>query len=120
MVSKLLAPGRALNDPQLVEQVHGIMQSISLEGMLGDLAGMKSRPNSRPLLSSIDIPVLVLHGEDDQIVPLQEAREMSSAIPGARLEVIPSAGHLLNLEQPEAFNAHLTDFLIHLPMETER
>lgn len=120
MVPHLLAAERAKSDPELVEKVRSILMETSLEGMLGDLAGLKTRPDSRPLLSEMRIPTLVVHGAEDQIVPLAEAQEMAGAIPTARLEVIPSAGHLLNLEQPEAFNACLREFILSLPQELEK
>jgi 3-oxoadipate enol-lactonase len=117
MITRLLATGRAQSDPQLAEQARSIMHTISLEGMLGDLAGLKSRPDSRPLLGKICLPVLVVHGSEDQIVPLEEAKAMASSIPESRLEVILSAGHLLNMEQPELFNACLREYLLSLPKE---
>ena len=48
---------------------------MSLEGITGDLMGMKERPDLTPTLAGIKVPTLVLHGADDQIIPLQEARE---------------------------------------------
>ena len=54
---------------------------------------------------------LVLHGADDQIIPLQEAESMRDAIPNARLQVLPEAGHLLNLEQPDLFNQAIKGFI---------
>ena len=98
-------------DTPLVEKVRSILMSVSLEGMLGDLEGLRDRPDSRPGLQNIHIPTLILHGADDQIIPVQEAGEMQAAIPGAILQVIPNAGHLLNMEQPEAFNTAVRSFL---------
>ena len=54
---------------------------------------------------------MVLHGADDQIIPLQEAESMRDAIPNARLQVLPEAGHLLNLEQPDLFNQAIKGFI---------
>lgn len=62
-------------------------------------------------LSMLDVPALVIVGEHDPITPIAEAREVAAAIPGARLEVVPDAGHLVNVEQPAAFNALLRGFL---------
>jgi pimeloyl-ACP methyl ester carboxylesterase len=93
------------------------MIHTSLEGILGALSGMKTRSDSTLTLGAITVPTLVVHGADDQIVPLDEARAMAQAIPGARLEIIPGAGHLINLEQPERFNRAFVDFLNGLPEE---
>ena len=111
MLPKLLSPGTYQDQPELVKQVRAIMETISLEGITGDLMGMKERPDSTPALSGIKVPTLVLHGADDQIIPLQEAERMRNAIPNARLQVLPEAGHLLNLEQPELFNQAIQGFI---------
>jgi 3-oxoadipate enol-lactonase len=94
--------------------VKQIMVSTSLEGVLGDLMGMKDRPDSRPTLGKIDIPTLVIHGADDQIISAEETRQMHTQIKGASLETVPDAGHLLNLEQPEIFNQAMKRFILSL------
>lgn len=72
---------------------------------------MMHRPDSLPLLSRVSVPTLVITGAEDELIPVDESRRMASAIPGATLVIIPGAGHLANLEQPDAFNAALADFL---------
>ncbi|MBM3807661.1 MAG: alpha/beta fold hydrolase [Acidimicrobiia bacterium] len=72
---------------------------------------MMHRPDSMPLLSRVSVPTLVITGAEDELIPVDESRRMASAIPGATLVIIPGAGHLANLEQPDAFNAALADFL---------
>jgi len=62
-------------------------------------------------LASIDIPTLVVVGEEDVVTPPKEARAMHEQIRGSRLEIIPGAGHLSNIERPAAFNAALSDFV---------
>ena len=59
----------------------------------------------------MQVPVLVVAGDDDQIVPAAGMQEMAGAISGARFVVIPGAGHLPPLEQPAAWNRILADFL---------
>jgi 3-oxoadipate enol-lactonase len=110
MLPRLMSPVTYQKRPELVSHVKTILESISLEGVIGDLLGMKERSDSTPTLPEIRVPTLVLHGADDQIVPLQEAEKMQEAIPNARLEVLSEAGHLLNLEQPEGFNRFIKDF----------
>ena len=57
------------------------------------------------------MPTLVVSGEEDALTPVSGAREMAVAIAGSRFAVIPRAGHLANLENPEAFNRALVEFL---------
>lgn len=64
------------------------------------------------ILATIDVPVLVVCGENDAIAPPKFSEEIASAIPGARLHVLERAGHVANADAPAAFNALLRDFLI--------
>jgi pimeloyl-ACP methyl ester carboxylesterase len=59
----------------------------------------------------IDIPVIVIWGEDDTWVPVERGRELASRIPGAELRVIPDAGHLVHEDQPAELTAALLEFL---------
>lgn len=68
-------------------------------------------PDLLPDLARISTPTLVVAGEDDFICGPDSAREIAGAIPGARLELIPGAGHFTYVEQPEAFRAALLPFL---------
>ena len=111
MLPKMLSPKTYNSNEQLVQQVWEIMQGTSVQGIVGDLIGMKARPNSTPTLAKINKPTLILHGSDDQLIPLSEAVAMRTAIPGAQLRVLPDAGHLLNMEQPVLFNQAVRAFL---------
>jgi 3-oxoadipate enol-lactonase len=64
-----------------------------------------------PKLSGIGVPTLVIHGEQDAVVPLDTGRMLADSIPGARLVVISDAGHVSNQEQPAAFNSAVRAFL---------
>jgi pimeloyl-ACP methyl ester carboxylesterase len=66
--------------------------------------------DTRDLLPSVDVPTLLLWGDDDRRSPLQVAKQFRAAISGAELAIIPNAGHLSNMEQPNAFNGHVRRF----------
>ncbi len=68
--------------------------------------------DTRELLPRIGMPTLVLWGDDDRRSPMRVAEQLSAAIPGAELAIIPNAGHLSNMEQPDAFNAHVRRFCL--------
>jgi 3-oxoadipate enol-lactonase len=77
--------------------------------LYGDfLAG--ARFDGRALPERIRVPTLVIHGADDKLVTLAQAQATASAIAGARLEVIPQAGHMAQLEQAERFNELVAGF----------
>ena len=112
MLPKMLSQKSYQTQPELVMRVRKMMASTSLAGVVGDLAAMRDRADSTALLAQIDKPTLILHGADDQLIPPAEAQAMSATIPNARLHILPDAGHLLNMEQPEAFNKAVRSFLL--------
>jgi 3-oxoadipate enol-lactonase len=117
MLPRLLSPQTTDNRPDLVNQVHDIMVSIKASTVIKDLKGLMTRPDSTSYLAALSKPVLIIHGADDQIVPLAEAQSLQQTIPNAQLAVLPDAGHLPNLEQPELFNIAVRNFLKGIPDE---
>jgi pimeloyl-ACP methyl ester carboxylesterase len=95
----------------LVQRVRSIITGTQLSGIIGDLMAIAERPDSVPLLKQITCPTLVLVGADDVLTTPEENKRTADGIAGARFEVIPNAGHLSNMEQPEAFNRTLLSFL---------
>ncbi|TMI76415.1 MAG: alpha/beta hydrolase [Bacillati bacterium ANGP1] len=109
---KLVVSAKTLESrPDLVTAVRALMESRRIASLAAGLRAMAQRPESTPLLSSISVPTLIVVGEDDKATPVSSARTMQAAIPSSRLVIIPEAGHVSNLEQPERFNAALLEFL---------
>src|SRR5206468_8986660 len=71
--------------------------------------------DGRELLARIRTPTLVVAGADDQVTPVALAEELARGIRGARLEVIPGAGHQAPLEQADRFNRLVASFAATLP-----
>jgi pimeloyl-ACP methyl ester carboxylesterase len=111
MLPKLLSSVALQTRPELVRQVRERIERTRVSGIVGALMAMAGRLDSVPLLAQIACPTLIIVGELDGPTPPAEGKLMAERIPGARLEIIPRAGHLSNLEQPEAFNRALLDFL---------
>lgn len=111
MPAKLLSPNTIETRPEIVTQVREIILRNSPYAIIGDQLGMMKREDSTNVLSNIRVPTLILAGEDDVIIPRKETLEMHSAISGARLVILPEAGHLQNLEQSTQFNIELKDFI---------
>jgi 3-oxoadipate enol-lactonase len=72
---------------------------------------MAERPDSTPMLGTIDLPTLVVGGAEDALTPPDELRTLAAAIPGSRLELLEHGGHLSPLERPAAFNHVVREFL---------
>lgn len=115
MLPMLVSPVTFASNRPLVNTIDDIMLETSLNGVVGALQGMRDRPDSTPLLSQVKCPALIIHGADDQLIPVSEAESMHQHLPGSRLVIIPQAGHLPNLEQPELFNQVVREFISALP-----
>lgn len=119
MLPKLFSDITPKTKPEVVEYVRGLMEVNRPEAIARALEGMALRVDSADLLREIEVSTLVIHGEDDLIVPKGEAQLMARGIRGARLELLERAGHVVNLEDSAAFNRLLKDFLDHLPLSFE-
>jgi 3-oxoadipate enol-lactonase len=109
MLPKLLAKDAP---DSLRDEVRAMMAAAPVPGILGALAAMRDRPDSTELLTTLGgLATLVVVGAEDALTPPKDAEGMAKAIPGAKLAIIPGAGHLAPLEQPTAFNQHLQTLL---------
>lgn len=115
MLPRLMSDLSVKKHPDLVGRVRGIMESTPPETMARSLEGMAQRPSSEDQLRDIAVSTLIVHGDDDAIVPRGEAQMMARNLRGARMEMLEDCGHLSNLEYPGEFNRHLNDFLENLP-----
>lgn len=110
-MERLLAPATLKNDEKLVEQVRAMILENSPDGAVAALGAMRERPDSTPLLAGIDVPTLVVGGEEDGISSPDVMARMAEQIRDSRHVTLPRAGHLSNLEASEEFNAALAEFL---------
>lgn len=97
--------------PALREEVRAMIERQSPEGVAAAAIGMSERRDSTPDLGTIDVPSLVITSSADSLIPPDVTTQMTEHLPEADLIVIPDAGHLSNLEAPEAFNDALLAFL---------
>lgn len=112
MLPRLLAESTRQLRPDVVEFAHAMMLRQPPVGIIGAQLGMAERPDSTPILPTINVPTLAVFGAEDVVTPAEtEGRDLAAAIPGAKLVVLPDAGHLSNLEQPDAFNTAVREFL---------
>ena len=110
LLPRLVHPDR-LADKELCGIVLGMAETTGLEAFLREEEAIIARPDSRPGLTQIKCPTLVLVGEQDLQTPPEIAREMADAIPGSRLRIIADCGHLSTLEKPQAATAALEEWL---------
>ena len=108
---KLVAPARLADEP-LRLLVRRMADEVGVDGFVRQQKAIMRRPDSRPVLAGLSIPVLVLVGAEDEITPVAEARDMAGLVGArARLAIVPDCGHLSTLEAPEAVTAELLRWL---------
>jgi 3-oxoadipate enol-lactonase len=110
-VPKLLADETRQNQPEVELRVRQMIDAATVQGIAAASRGMAQRIDANDLLASINCPTQVIVGDMDALTPPNVAQEYASQIPNAQFVVIPHAGHLSNLEQPDAFLQALNSFL---------
>ena len=108
MLPKMLTPA-APRDTR--DRVREIMGSSSPDGVVAALRAMAARPSFESLLPQIDVPTLVIAGEQDPITPPADAERMVNGIRGAKLVRVAGAAHLANYEKAAEVNRAITAFL---------
>jgi 3-oxoadipate enol-lactonase len=96
--------------PQVAERIGAYIRTTPVDGFVGCCHAIP-KIDVTQRLKEIDCPALVIVGEQDPGTPVAMAREIHGALRNAELVIIPSAAHLSNIEQPQAFNSALLDFL---------
>jgi pimeloyl-ACP methyl ester carboxylesterase len=110
MLPRLFASGTEADEP-FVEHTRLMMLNTRPLGIMGALRGMAARPDSSGLLPDIKVPVLIIAGDSDAIIPLQRIEAMAAALPNATLATIENAGHMPMLEQPQATALAIRTFM---------
>lgn len=100
--------------PALVRSYLDMIVRAGAKQLIAQNHAVMARPDSRPLLPTLNCPVLVACGATDLLTPPECSREMAELIPGARFELIDECGHMLTLEQPARVNALLIDWFAQL------
>jgi 3-oxoadipate enol-lactonase len=112
---KLVSEQTQKQHPELLDRLRKTILAQNLLALCGGQLALLSRTDTTDFLAKISFPTLVIHGEEDALIPLNQAKAMSGRIPNSQLEVIPHAGHNTNLENPDLFNQALVRFLESLP-----
>lgn len=110
----------SLRRRDLADTYLGFVRRAGALALIRQNRAVMARIDSRPHLAALRCPLLVVCGEADRLTPPEHSREIAAAVPGARLEIVPGAGHLLTLEQPARVNALLLGWLARLDAHAVR
>ncbi|MEK6813178.1 MAG: alpha/beta fold hydrolase [Nitrospirota bacterium] len=107
----VFAPESLRTKPEAVKLIKSIIAATPPLAIAGHLIAMAGRTDTTASLAAIGVPTLIMVGENDTLTPPALARAMHERIPGSKLYLVPGAGHMSNLENPEFFNSRLLEFL---------
>jgi pimeloyl-ACP methyl ester carboxylesterase len=110
LIPRLVHPSRVTDAP-LLEVIRRMGAQVGVAGYLRQQAAIIARPDSRPMLTDIRCPTLVLVGDADQLTPPERAQEIAAGVRGAELVIVPECGHLSTLERPELVTRALRSWL---------
>lgn len=117
-LDSLFADDTYSTNKQLVGKINADILANSPEVIINGLKALATRSETCSTLGKIAVPTLIICGREDEITPLEQSEFMNKHMKNATLKVIENAGHLSNMEQPEAFNAELLEFLSSEPIIT--
>jgi len=112
MLPTLLGPSAFGAQPALVSTVRALTEANTARGLDAAIQAIKRREDATPLLPRISLPALVVAGDEDAIIPRAESEEMNRLLPRSNFVLIPQAGHLSALENPDDFAEALGNFLM--------
>lgn len=95
----------------VADTVQAMAQAIGKDGFVRQQQAIIERPDYRPILETIQVPTLIVVGEDDEITPPAESEEIHRGIPHSRLVLLPECGHLPPLEYPQLTTQLLSEWL---------
>jgi pimeloyl-ACP methyl ester carboxylesterase len=111
MLSRVLGPTTRATKPAVVDHVRRMILGTKPEGAIAAAEALRTRPSSARNLGEIDVPVIVVVGEDDELTPPAVSQEMAARISGAELRIVPGAGHVSSLEAPAEVTRALRDLV---------
>ncbi len=111
MLPNLIGKTTFSTRPDLVDQAKRMMLKMSPDDIAQVQRGMAERADSVPTLKTMNIPTLILVGEEDGLTPVADAEFMHQHISGSQLRVIPKAGHFAPWERPQEVGRLLRQFV---------
>jgi pimeloyl-ACP methyl ester carboxylesterase len=100
-IERLVGATTRRNRPDIADAARAMMLDASVAGIISVLQGMAERQDSVETLKTINVPALIVAGDEDQVSSIADAELMQSNIRASRLEIVPQAGHYAVFEKPE-------------------
>ena len=110
-VHKRLAKNTVTNKPWVLDLVRSMSANMSQDAIIGALEALISKPDHTDILSSINVPTLIICGKEDIFTPCEYSKYLNEHIANSELLLLKDAAHINPLDQPEIFNSSVLEFL---------
>ncbi len=107
----LFADATLTKRPELVAEVRGWMEGCDPKGVAGALLAMRDRKDYTLLLPQFRLPAVAIGASEDKAIPPVNTESLAAGLADCRCSIIPAAGHMVTMEQADAVNSLLLDFL---------
>ena len=114
LMPQMLTTKTRMGNPALVAFVGGIVKKGSVNAAVAGGDTLAGRPDSRPTLAGVKVPVLIVEGVDDPLYPVELQKMMQKSRPGTTLALVPGAAHAAIIEKPEACNRAIENWAARL------
>lgn len=111
MIPGLLGKTTLTDKPGVADQIRQWIRETKPEAVALAQRAMADRRDQTDLMPGLKAPTLIVAGSEDALIPASESERMAKAVPGSRLKILESVGHLVPLEDPASFQKILEDFL---------
>ena len=99
-------------DPRLIKEGAKLMKEPGADVVHGDFSAC-NRFDVQNQITEINLPCLILCGDEDKLTPPALSRKLNESISKSRMEILPDAGHMAMIENYQAFNDHVLEFILH-------
>jgi 3-oxoadipate enol-lactonase len=108
---RMFAPETIASRPEIAESLRAMVRRTQPRGAAAMLRGMALRDDAGDIAPDLDVPVLVVAGRADAVIPAEEAAAVAAAFPNGRLLTLEASGHMPMLEEPDRVSEALEAFL---------
>ena len=113
-VEKIFCRKSREEKPEIVDSIRQTILSTPVTTITRTLSAIAQRTETCSILDEIQVPTLIICGEEDTVIPPEKSKYMHQRIRHSELHIIKDAGHMSNMEQPQVFNRHLLNFIARL------
>lgn len=112
-----LSPATRQGKPEVVAAVRAMAADASPASLIAAFRAIGARPDMTAALAASEVPLALIAGADDPLLSIDEARALAAALPRAVFTLVPDAGHISPMENPDVVTKTLREFWNAIPRD---